>query len=94
MSDFFFAHSDFLHDLVAFSVIIPFRYLFVVDDECRCHQEYDSEEDTDEEKPTVKFINFLCLILYFQWNNSQIFSEAVSEYFFLFLHDLLCFRLN
>lgn len=28
--------------------------------------------------------NFLCLILYFQWNNSQIFSEAVSEYFFCF----------
>ena len=46
----------FRDDLVAFSVIIPFRYLFVVDDKCRCHQEYDSEEDTDEEKPTVKFI--------------------------------------
>ena len=59
MSDFFFAHSDFLHDLVAFSVIIPFRYLFVVDDECRCHQEYDSEEDTDEEKP-LKCIVSVC----------------------------------
>ena len=44
-----FAHSDFLHDSVAFSVIIPFRYLFVVD-ESVVAIEYDSEEDTDEEK--------------------------------------------
>ena len=57
--DFPAAHADFLHNLVAFSVIITFGYLFVVDDECRCHQEYDSEEDTDEEKPTVKFIKTL-----------------------------------
>ena len=56
LSDFFFAHSDFLHNLVAFSIIVTFRYLFVVDDKHSRHEEDDSEKYADEEKSSVEVI--------------------------------------